>query len=255
MMHILSIFNGEYGLRHTENITKHAPDGWSISTWEAPSSFPIVIDYPEDFIPDNLPETDLILSFSEHRGAAELIPEIATTTGAKAVIAPVDSEAWLPRGLARQLIGWLKDIDVDCVTPKPLCSLTETDYMVSIHEKREFDNPLISEFARYFGKPNVTIQIDPESKTIINADTIRDSVCGAARYVAQNIIGLSAAEAAEKAGLLHHHYPCLASMAKDIDYREDTLMHASGNIIKENIAKQAKPYLDNKYITPGKRSE
>ena len=83
-----------------------------INIWNAPTFLPPVIDYPEDYLPEPLPPADLILSFGEHKGIAELLPDIAEKTGAKAVLAAIDSEAWLPRGLARQLLGWLKDMEV-----------------------------------------------------------------------------------------------------------------------------------------------
>ena len=59
---------------------------------------------------------------------------------------------------------------------------------------------------------------------------------------------------AEKAGLLHHHYPCLASMGKDSDFG-DTLMHVSGNILKDNVEAQVKAYKHIQYLAPGTRSE
>ena len=111
-MRILAVITGEYGDRHVSNVREHAPDGWMIETWRAPSRFPIVIDYPEDYVPETLPAADLILSFPEVSGVAELIPDVAKLTGATAVIALVDNEAWLPRGLARQLRGWLERMDV-----------------------------------------------------------------------------------------------------------------------------------------------
>jgi len=253
-MRILAIINGDYGSRHVSNITQFAPSNWQINTWRAPNLFPPVVDYPEEFLPSELPSTDLILSFAENKGVAELIPDIARMTGAKAVIAAVDSEAWLPRGLARQLRGWLEKMDVACATPKPLCSLTETDYGVTRRQRLEHNSPLISEFARYFGQPEFSIVVDPESRKIISCDVRRDAVCGCARYVAQKLVGMTANEAEFEAGMLHHHFPCLASMGKDIDFG-DTLMHISGNIMKDNVGEQVKQYKQVLYIAPGTRSE
>jgi hypothetical protein len=81
---------------------------------------------------------------------AELIPDVVKLTGASAVIAAVDNGSWLPRGLARQLRGRLEKMGAVCATPKPLCSLTEADYGVARRQRMPYDNPLISEFARYF---------------------------------------------------------------------------------------------------------
>jgi len=236
------------------NIRQHGPTTWKIETWQAPSIFPLVIDYPEDYLPKQLPEAELILAFGENKGIAELLPDIAQMTGAKAVIAAIDKEAWLPRGLARQLRGWLERMDVACATPKPLCSLTEVDFGVTRRQRIAYDSPLISEFAHYFGQPELVITVDPETHLIISAVVQRDAVCGCARYVAERLVGISADEAEEKAGLLHHHYPCLASMGKDSDF-DDTLMHVSGNVLKDNVGRQVKPYKRVQYIAPGTRSE
>lgn len=254
-MQILAIISGEYGRRHVENITTHGPQEWDIETWRTPRFFPPIIDYPEDHLPDTLPEADLVLSFAEDKGAAELLPEIAKMTGAKAVIVAVDDEAWLPRGLDRQLRGWLEEQGVTCVTPKPLCSLTESEYGVTRRETRSYQDPYIQAFARHFGRPELKLEIDPETKIITSAEVVRDAVCGCARHVALGLIGVSVNDAEEKAGLLHHHYPCLASMKKLPHFNHDTLMHTSGQILKNNVARQVKPHKHVRYIEPGKRSE
>jgi hypothetical protein len=194
----------------------------------------------------------MVLAFGEHKGVAELVPEVVRVTGAGAVIAPVDREEWLPRGLARQLRGWLADAGVACVTPKPLCSLTETHYNVRQH-REAYDDPLIAAFARHFGRPGLRITVDPGTHTVTEVAVTRDAVCGCARFVAQGLAGIPVDEAEEKAGLLHHHFPCLASMGKDPDFN-DTLLHVSGNLIKETVAEQVKPYRNVVYATPGKLS-
>ncbi|MBC7224801.1 MAG: hypothetical protein H5T59_11105, partial [Anaerolineae bacterium] len=80
------------------------------------------------------------------------------------------------------------------------------------------------------------------------------AVCGCARYVARGLVGVSADDAEEKAGLLHHHYPCLASMGKDADFG-DTLMHVSGNLLKDNVGEQVKAHKRVSYFVPGTRSD
>ena len=254
-MRILAIVSGDYGQRHVNNIKTNGPAEWTLETWQAPSALPLIVDYPEDYLPESMPMADLILSFAELKGVAELIPDIALMTSAKSVLAPVDNEAWLPRGLARQLRGWLANMDVACATPKPLCALTEYDYGVTLRKRLSYESSEISEFARYFGQPDLNLNVDPDSRKITKAEVVRDAVCGCARYVAEGLVGLSADEAEEKAGLLHHHFPCLASMTKDPDFNMDTLMHASGHVIRDNVGEQVRPYKNVQYIAPGKRSE
>jgi hypothetical protein len=170
-------------------------------------------------------------------------------TGARSVIAPVDNEAWLPRGLARQLRGWLADAGVVCVTPKPLCSLTESTYMVRRREEIAYDDATIRAFAAHFGRPRFQITVDPHTRQIAQVEVLRDAVCGCARHVAQGLIGVSVDEVEMRAGLLHHHYPCQASMGIDVDYG-DTLMHISGHILRDEIAAQIADLVRRRYIVP-----
>jgi hypothetical protein len=256
-MRILAIISGDYGRRHVDNLRAHGPEDWQIEVWRAPAVLPPIVDYPEDHLPEHLPASDLILSFAELKGVAELLPDIARMTGAKAVIVAVDNEAWLPRGLARQLRRWLGDIGVACATPKPLCSLTEDRYSVARRQEIEYAGEdggaaLIAAFARHFGRPELSLTLDPETRVITAAEVHRDAVCGCARHVAQGLVGVSADEAVQAAGLLHHHYPCLASMVKDPAFG-DTLMHVSGNILKDDVAAQVKPFIEVRYYVPGDR--
>lgn len=254
-MKILAVISGEYGDRHVRNITANGPEGWTITTWKTPPVFPPFIDDPEDFLPNEFAPADLILSFAEHKGAAELLPDIARKTGARAVLVGVDDESWLPRGLERQLHEWLSARDVACATPKPLCSLTENTYGVTRHETADYSSPEIAAFARYFGQPELDLTIDPEAGIITAARVKRDAVCGCAGFVAKGLIGLSANEAEEKAGLLHHHYPCLASMVKLPHFNHDTLMHVSGQVLKNDVGAQVKPFKVVRSFKPGKYAE
>jgi len=254
-MNILAIISGNYGERHVGNIRARGPKTWILSEWRAPAVLPPVIDYPEDYLPESFAPADLILSFAEHKGIAELLPDIAEMSGASAVLVAVDDENWLPRGLARQLHGWLERINVACVTPQPLCALTTSEYGVTRFKREKYDNPLIAEFARYFGQPKLDIKVDPDTRTIAAVEVKRDATCGCARYVSENLIGISVDEAEEKGGLLHHHYPCLASMVKLDDFNHDTLMHESGHLLRNHIGEQVKPYKSTRYFKPGLRSE
>ena len=248
-LRILAIITGEYGKRHVANILRHGPATWSVSDWRAPSLLPPVIDEPDEFVPDALPPADLILSFAETAAVALLIPAVVHITGARSVIAGVDSETWLPRGLAHQLRDWLREMEVACVTPKPLCSLTETHFGVRRGEREPYQDALISEFARLFGKPELLLSIDPSTRTVTDVNVLRDSVCGNARSVAERLVGISADAAEQEAGLLHHHYPCLASMDVDVDF-SDTLMHVSGNAIRNIVAEQVRPFKTVRYVVP-----
>jgi hypothetical protein len=160
---------------------------------------------------------------------------------------------WLPNGLARQVEGWLKRAGVVAVFPKPFCTLTENTYNALRH-KKPYENPLIAEFARHFGRPAFQIGIDSSTHQISSATVTRDACCGCARFVAEKLVGLGVDEAEYEAGMLHHHYPCQATMGVDSDYN-DTLLHVSGNIIRDEVAGLVKPFRQIQYFVPAGRVE
>lgn len=250
-LRILSVTQGQWGERIAENIAEHAPPGWVVREWRAPRVLPPIIDYPEDYVPEDLPPCDLILSLGEVSGLAQLIPDIARQTGAQAVLAPIDRNASLPPGLVRQLGEWLASQGVEALFPKPFCSLTPGRMHYGRLETT-YDIPLISQFAEHFGRPKFEVHLEGEE--IQEVQVLRDAACGCARYVAEGLIGIEAGEAVEKAGMLHHHFPCLASMNQDEEYL-DTLMHVSGHILKDQIKERIREEIPERYIRPAGRSE
>jgi hypothetical protein len=135
-------------------------------------------------------------------------------------------------------------MDIAAVFPKPFCSLTETSYNRT-PLATSYDDPTIQRFARRFGKPAFRVTL--AEGRITEVEVIRDSACGCALHVAENLIGASVDESIEKAGMLHHHFPCLASMDRDPDYM-DTLMHVSGNLLIDALKDEIREHLT--YIRP-----
>jgi hypothetical protein len=230
-LRLFVLFQGHYGQRILENIRRFAPKTWKMDAWRAPSALPQVVDDPSEFLPLHLPTADLVLSLGESPSAAQLLPGVIERTGAQAVVAPIDNTAWLPDGLARQLSAQLTMVDVVAAFPKPFCSLTEDSYNVREHEV-SFDNPWISEFAHYFGRP--VFQIRCDGQEIVQVTTERDSACGCARDVARQLVGVDVSEAIIQAGLFHHHYPCLATMRVDTNL-EEPLIQTAGNFMRQAV--------------------
>ena len=221
-MRILLAIQGNYGQRMVDNIRRNSPEGWIVNSFTLPQTLPMIVDEPKDFLPSELPATDLLISLGEQPGVAQLIPDIVEKTGTKAVIAPADNRDWLPQGLARQIIKKLAEVNVDMVYPVTFCTLTETASY----------NPYILEFAQHFGKPGVNINL--EGDEIRKVTIVRETPCGNTRFVAQGLIGVKVSEAVEQAGLLFHQHPCLASMAMDAEFG-DTLMHRAGFMTKSAV--------------------
>jgi hypothetical protein len=240
-LRILAVIQGEYGRRKVRNIRDNGPKEWAVEVWPAPVSLPATVDDPAYFLPSSLPRADLILCLTDQPGVVQLLPDMAIMTGAKGVVVAVDNHIALQPGLLNQVNAWLSEIGVTAVFPKPLCSLTRKTYNVGPKISTYFDGP-IAEFAHYFGRPMFRIQVDTEANLVSDVKVLRDSLCGCARYVAENLIGVSIEEAEAKSSILHHHFPCLASMSVDPDYR-DGLMNVSGNIFRQEVKGQIEPFL------------
>jgi hypothetical protein len=210
-----------------------------------------VIDEPEDFLPPDLPANDLLLVLGETTGLAQLVPEIARLTGVKAVLAPIDRNESLPPGLVGQLQSWLEPLGVGVVFPRPFCSLTEETINFG-RLQTAYDEPLVRRFASSFGKPELMVQV--ERGRVAQVEVMRDAACGCARHVAEHLEGIPVDRALEEAGMLHHHFPCLASMNQDSDYH-DTLMHVSGNILKDSLKEALGDHLQVAYLRPAGQVE
>jgi hypothetical protein len=246
-LRLLLLTQGQWGDRIVENISRFQPQTWAVHRWTAPRILPQIIDDPADYLPHTLPQVDLVLALGETPGVATLIPDIVGLCGARAVIAPIDRNDSLPPGLVNQLRGWLAELGVAAVFPKPFCTLTETTYNrppITV----AYDNPVIREFARVFGQPRLRLQVNA-GRYVEAAQVDQDSACGCARHVAEGLVGCAADEAEHKAGMLHHHFPCLASMHQDTDYH-DTLMHVSGNIIREAVKAELQDHILITYWRP-----
>lgn len=235
---LLVVYQDHYGRRILDNIRKRAPPHWTVDEMVLSRDLPTVIDDPSGLIPLRVPEADLVLFLPETPNASQLAGDIVRRSRARAIIAPIDNSDWMPPGQVKQLERCFDKWGVEHAFPRPFCSL------------REEGKAAIDEFAREFGRPAVELMSE-DGKTVSEVRVIRGAPCGCTFFVAENLKGERLDEAVEKAGLLHHHYPCLASMVREQDL-DDTLMHASGYITKSVVEEQIKKHLKRAvgYIDP-----
>lgn len=69
---------------------------------------------------------------------------------------------------------------------------------------------------------------------------MRGAPCGSTRFVAEGLATIAVDDAEYEAGMLHAHFPCLASMAAvQVDaVLRDTLMHVSGYVVRDEVGEQ-----------------
>jgi hypothetical protein len=235
---VLVITQGLYGQRIADHLRRRAPEHWAVQQWALPPVLPDWIEALHDLLPPVLSAADLILSLAQYPGVARLLPDIAKMTGAKGVIAPINNAAWLPVDQANQLRERLEQMGVASAFPHPFCTLTEMRYNVQGRQVELKDGP-ISEFARHFGRPAFKISID--ANVLHTVEVLRDSPCGCARHVGENLPGIPVEQAEQRAETLYRDFSCLASVTVDSDYG-DTLLNVSGHILQDALREQLEPF-------------
>ncbi len=235
-MDILVLYQGTYGQRIVDNVKQQAPDNWLVKTFVLPDALPVIVDEPEEFLPDDFPAADLLLYLAETSQAAQLMPGAVRLSGACAVVAPVDNNAWIPAGLRSQLKRELRSLSAVVVFSEPFCTLTEE----LIYEQTELESrqaEVLKNFLEYFGRPRLSLTLN-EDETIKEVIIERGAACGSSQYAAERLRGIPVSEAVPQGGLICLHYPCLASMkpTRPKDGVEN-LMHLSGIIFNEELTK------------------
>lgn len=65
-MKILIFIHHHYGRRIAENIQARSPSGWLIHGLTLSQTLPLIGDEPEEFLPNKLPASDLVLQLINH---------------------------------------------------------------------------------------------------------------------------------------------------------------------------------------------
>ena len=185
-MRIRIITQGEWGERIAAHLAETAPHVWSLSTWRGPAVLPVVLDEPELYLPEALPQAD------------------------------------------RQAERRLEAMGVGHAFPMPFCSLAPSARQ----------HPLVRAFAERYGRPEVTCTA--EDGHVAACQVVRETPCGNTRYIAQRLPGTPVGQAAERAGLLHHYYPCWGGMAIDPVHGSHTLLHIAAKMAQQAVERSLK---------------
>jgi len=195
---------------------------------EISGGLPTFIEEPEQYLPEDMPECDIVIAIGLHPDILKSLPLICEKTKAKGAIVPIENWNWCPLGLQKQIEPELEKIGVEYAFPKPFCSLEETG------------QPTIDAFMKRYrvGRPLLEVEIETvgEDEKIANATMIRSAPCGCTWYVSQQIRwhdteGRDLEDAISKA---HHAYPCTASMEIDPELK-DTILHKAGYTIRQAV--------------------
>ncbi|MGQ9538431.1 MAG: DUF166 domain-containing protein [Candidatus Bathycorpusculaceae bacterium] len=196
-----------------------------------PKDLPAFIDKPEDYMPKNIPRTDLCVASGLHKDLLLELPIHIERAGVKGLIVPIEDFNEVPSGLRRQVEERCRELGLECAFPKPFCSLEPAE-----------DKPLISRFLLELGVGRPSLEVSTAKfggREVIEAAIVRRSApCGSTWYVARKLIGVETKreilyDAIAKA---HHSYPCTATMNVDPEVKEP-ILHIGGYIIREEVEK------------------
>ncbi|MEA4957665.1 hypothetical protein SDC9_08627 [bioreactor metagenome] len=228
-MRIFILSSGEYGSKIVNGIATHgfAPNIVGIHEFPSKDDLPEFIDDISGYIPENIPDSDLIIAVGLYGDINMVIPEVVQKSGAQSVIAPIYHPKQLPIGLQNEIKGELSE-NKTIIFPKPFCGLTP------------IGDKYIDKFAEIFGKPKFEIKTDSETdetdlnSTISSINVIRGAPCGSSWFIAENLKGISVKDAEFEANNKLHNFPCVASMASD-NITGDTVLHIASYRTKEAI--------------------
>ena len=186
---------------------------------QVPGNLPLIIDDPEEVLTEEVGAADVVISLGIHQDVLAGLPRLMAERGGRALIGAIDDPGWIKPGLLNQVARACQERGIECIFPKPLCVL-------------EPQTPVLGRFCEEYriGKPRFRFVV--EDGVIVEVEAARGSPCGLTEWVAEQLVGEPADESVvERAKVLHHTRPCLASMALDPIHAE-TVMHLSVDLIK-----------------------
>ena len=101
-MNIYILTSGKYGSRIVNNIAKSFSSS-IVGIHEVPEDLPEFIEDVTGYMPDNLPDTDLVIAVGLNGDINLLAPLVAEKSGAKSIIISVHEPKGMPMGLMQEI--------------------------------------------------------------------------------------------------------------------------------------------------------
>jgi len=212
--------------RYTERVRDYLQEqqpGGVAGYHAAPANLPLMLDDPEEFMPPGLGQGEVVIAINIHPDLLVEVPHAVKGKNTKALIAPLEDPTWIRPGLQRQVTQACAGAGIESAFPKPFCSLVPA-------------TPAVLEFSRLYRVGRPEFEISLEEGVVAAVQVKRGSPCGLTEFVAEGLVGLKDdGSLVEQAGVLHHSYPCMASMAMDQE-AGDTVMHKSLDILRKAVS-------------------
>lgn len=190
-----------------------------VQVLELPNSYPILIDEPQEYLPDKLEKHDIAIAIGIHEDILMELPRLISLSGGKALMVPIESKDWLSKWVRDKTIEECKKYNIEYTFPKPFCALEYGEFKVI--------NQFIEEFK--MGKPKYKLYVDKNNK-IIKTEVLITTPCGNLYNITKQLEGsIIYKEAKDIAAKYWHGFSCLGDVYKDPELG-DTVVHVAGHI-------------------------
>lgn len=193
-----------------------------------PSLLPELLDDPAEYLPASLPPHDVLVAIEIHEEILIELPKLSAQAGGKALIAPAEAPDWVTRWAKGKLEEAAGKFALEISVPKPFCSLE-----LGV-------GPATDAFIEHFRIGRPVVDIEELDGRVAQATARISAPCGNSHYVAHSLQGHFADETLQfEVCRYWHSYPCTASMKKDPELGNDTILHKGGQIHMESFCRAA----------------
>lgn len=191
-----------------------------------PDVLPYVLETPREFMPETVPEHDVLLALHVHEQILLEFLKGFRGRGIKAVVVPLEAPDWISRSARTQARRLCEAEGIEIDFPKPFCGFKPPEGTV------------LAAFRKHFkiGYPEVEIAV--KGRKITKAHVVASAACGSTYYIARWLVGRSLDDdlATEVISKRLHSYPCTASMERDPELDDDTALHIAGQAHNQILA-------------------
>lgn len=186
---------------------------------EFPAVLPAILDEPQAFLPEEVPDHDVLLALSVNEEI--LIEFVERFDRARGIIVPIEESDWISPYAITQLTELCSRRRIEIAFPKPFCSF-EPAFGTFLYEFRK---------AFRIGKPEIDFTV--ENGRIVEARVACSAPCGATYYTARWLKGEQIDENIERTlEKLISCYPCTAGHMIDSEFN-DSIMHQACKIQRQ----------------------
>ncbi len=191
-----------------------------------PAILPAIVEEPEEYLPENVPEHDILIPICINEDV--LIAYLEKFMTCRGIVIPQEGSQWVSPNAIKKIKSLCSTNGVEVDFPKPFCAFHPA-------------GGILKEFREQFklGKPNVKFTV--EAGIIKKAEVLVSAPCGATYYTCRGLTGKRADDPN-----LHliidkqlSGYPCTADHAVDRDFG-DSITHEAAKIQRDILLRVKK---------------